>query len=173
MLTAKFLSMRQFLWVSVLQHSCCGFQLQKSGENHSGFAILFKLYRQKKKSPPLCAAVSHSCDPSDAAIGWKTKMKSVLLAADRQPPWTLSLITGGPLLIGVLWPFQLSFTQHPGVQQTANTGLLHPYNMVTASPNNNQLDAGFMNKWSIPRRPYFPRFSLFSWAHCWPWKEVI
>ncbi|TWW55245.1 hypothetical protein D4764_09G0002940 [Takifugu flavidus] len=50
----------------------------------------------------------------------------------------------------------------PGVQQTANTGLLHPYNMVTASPNNNQLDAGFMNKWSIPRRPYFPRFSLFS-----------
>lgn len=66
----------------------------------------------------------------------------------------------------------------PGVQQTeedyvAKTGLLHPYSMVTASRNNNQLESGFMNKWSIPRRPDFPRFSLFSWAHCWPWKEVI
>lgn len=55
----------------------------------------------------------------------------------------------------------------PGVQQTeedgeARTGLLHPYSMVTASRNNNQLESGFMNKWSIPRRPDFPRFSLFS-----------
>lgn len=70
------------------------------------------------------------------------------------------------------------YIRQPGEQQTeeeyeANTGLLHPYSMVTASRNNNQLESGFMNKWSIPRRPYFPRFSLFSWAHCWPWKEVI
>lgn len=44
----------------------------------------------------------------------------------------------------------------------ANTGLLHPFSMVTASRNNNQLESGFMNKWSIPRRPHFPCFSLFS-----------
>lgn len=54
-----------------------------------------------------------------------------------------------------------------------NAELLHPYSMVTASRNNSQLESGFMNKWSIPRRPHFPRFGPFSWAHCWPWKEVI
>lgn len=66
----------------------------------------------------------------------------------------------------------------PGVPQAegeyaTNIVQLHPYNMVTASCNNNQLESGFMNKCSIPRRPYFPRFGLFSWAHCWPWKAVI
>lgn len=78
----------------------------------------------------------------------------------------------------LLWLSHMAAIQPAGVQQTegeyeANTGLLHPYSMVTASRNNNQLESGFMNKWSIPRRPYFPGFSLFSWAHCWPWKEVI
>lgn len=43
-----------------------------------------------------------------------------------------------------------------------NAGLLHPYSMVTASRNNSQLESGFMNKWSIPRRPHFPRFGPFS-----------
>lgn len=55
----------------------------------------------------------------------------------------------------------LYIIRQPAVQQTeeehqANTGLLHPYSTVTASRNNNQLESGFMNKWSIPRRPYFP-----------------
>lgn len=70
-------------------------------------------------------------------------------------------ISSPPAITTVCYKWQ------PGVQQTeeeyeANTGLLHPYGMVTASRNNNQLESGFMNKWSIPRRPYFPRFSLFS-----------
>uniref|UniRef100_A0AAV2MKI7 Uncharacterized protein n=1 Tax=Knipowitschia caucasica TaxID=637954 RepID=A0AAV2MKI7_KNICA len=37
-----------------------------------------------------------------------------------------------------------------------------PRSMVTARRNNNQLEGGFMDKWTIPRRPHFPRFSLFS-----------
>lgn len=75
-----------------------------------------------------------------------------------------------PCQIYELWQPDL---QQAGGEYETNIGLLHPYNMVTASRNNNQLESGFMNKCSIPRRPYFPRFGLFSWAHCWPWKEVI
>lgn len=106
-LTAKFLSVRQFLWVSVLLVGISTTEIRWKSLKVSLFYLSFII---KKKSPPLCAAVSHCCNPSDVAIGWKPKMKSVLLTADRQPRWTLSLITGMRLLIGVLWPFQLSFT---------------------------------------------------------------
>lgn len=73
----------------------------------------------------------------------------------------------------LLLPLKHPSVRYNGVHTKPNTRLLHPYSMVTASRNNSQLESRFMNKWSIPRRPHFPRFGPFSWAHCWPWKEVI
>lgn len=72
----------------------------------------------------------------------------------------LSLSSPQTVMTGCyIWQFSVQQTEEA---YEPNTGVLHPYSMVTASPNNNQLESGFMNKWSIPRRPYFPRFRLFS-----------
>lgn len=67
----------------------------------------------------------------------------------------------GDVILSVNFQITVCYLWQSGVQQAeeekeTNTGLLHPYSMVTASRNNNQLESGFMNKWSIPRRPYFP-----------------
>lgn len=146
------------------------FLLGQADKKFSGFQRFYlNLVIKKKKKKNWCWSLNWCC-----CCRLESQTKIVIIDSWQTEPWSIpSLTTVMPLSISVLWPFQLFSTWQPGVQQTANVGLLHPSNMVTASRNNNQLDAGFMNKWSIPRRPYFPRFSLFSWAHCWPWKEVI
>lgn len=59
-------------------------------------------------------------------------------------------------------PRRRSRRSPPDEELQATVGLLRPRSTVTASRNNNQLESGSMKKRRIPRRPCFPRFSLFS-----------
>lgn len=90
-------------------------------------------------------------EPQTVAVEDENQRK----AHETRQHWRL-LHSESPPAVTATWDLERAAVQPTGRRPAP------PHSMVTASRNNNQLESGVMNKWSIPRRPCFPCFSLFS-----------